>query len=418
MSSVTDSTLVDQARVVFEDARLDFPILQTERNGKPLVFFDSAASTQKPAQVLDAERTFLETSYANIHRGVYTLSEEATSAYERARETVARYLNAETSESIVFTRGATEAINLVAQSFGKTWLKPGNAVLLSELEHHANIVPWQLLAEEIGLRILTIPVTDQGVWDLSGLEELLSKDVGMVSVSHVSNALGTINPVDQVVKAAHERGIPVLLDGAQATPHGLADVQALGCDFYVFSGHKLFGPTGVGVLYGKYEHLDAMPPFQGGGDMIDKVSFRGTTFARPPARFEAGTPHISGAIGLAAAIDYLSEFDVEQMHLYEDFLRQKLEAGMRDVPGLKLYGEAENKVSVSSFLIEGVHAHDLATFLDAENMCVRAGHHCCQPLMERYGISGTARASLAFYNTEEEVDRFVATLKKIQMFFG
>ena len=240
----------------------------------------------------------------------------------------------------------------------------------------------------------------------------------MVSVSHVSNALGTINPVDQVVKAAHTHGIPVLLDGAQATPHGLADVQALGCDFYVFSGHKLFGPTGVGVLYGKYEHLDAMPPFQGGGDMIDKVSFEGTTFARPPVRFEAGTPHISGAIGLAAAIDYISEFDVELMHAYEDFLRQKLEAGMREVPGLKLYGEAEKKVSVSSFLIEGVHAHDLATFLDAENMCVRAGHHCCQPLMQRYGIAGTARASLAFYNTEDEVDRFIAALKKIQMFFG
>ncbi|MGB0372545.1 MAG: aminotransferase class V-fold PLP-dependent enzyme [Opitutales bacterium] len=419
MESAVDISLLDRARATFARARTDFPILQTERNGKPLVFFDSAASAQKPIQVLDAEREFLTTGYANIHRGVYHLSDSATSAYEAARETIAKFLGASDSNSVIFTRGATEAVNLVAQSFGKLHLKAGDAILLSELEHHANIVPWQLLAEERGLRILRIPVTDAGEWELSGLSEQLDDGVAMVAVSHVSNALGTINPVEAVIAAARERGVPVLLDGAQAVPHGMKScVETLDCDFYVFSSHKIFGPTGVGVLYAKAEHLERMPPYQGGGDMIDKVSFDGTTFAKAPARFEAGTPHISGAIGLATAIQYVFAFDPEEMHVFEDALRVRLEAGLKEIPGLRIYGEAEKKVSVTSFLIDGVHPHDMATFLDAENICIRAGHHCCQPLMTRYAIVGTARASLAFYNTEEEVDRFVAAVAKIQKFFG
>ncbi|MEM7672677.1 MAG: SufS family cysteine desulfurase [Verrucomicrobiota bacterium] len=418
MESTLDISNLDRTRATFMAAREDFPILQTERNGKPLVFFDSAASAQKPIQVLDAERKFLTEGYANIHRGVYHLSDSATTAYESARDAVARFLGVLESRSIVFTRGATEAINLVAQSFAKSRLKSGQAILLSELEHHANIVPWQMLADELDLRILRIPITDQGEWDLTSLDELLDLNVGMVSVNHVSNALGTINPVKDVIKAAHARGIPVLLDGAQAAPHGLSQIEDLDCDFYAFSSHKLFGPTGVGVLYGKQEHLESMPPFLGGGDMIDKVSFDGTTFAKAPAKFEAGTPNISGGIGLAAAIAYFEQFDAEEIHRYESSLREKLEAGFREIPGLRIFGESENKVSVTSFLIDGVHPHDIATFLDAENMCIRAGHHCCQPLMTRFGIVGTARASLAWYNTEEEVERFVSIIAKIQKFFG
>lgn len=398
--------------------RADFPILATEVRGKPLVFFDSAASSQKVQVALDAERKLLTESYANIHRGVYALSEQATAAYEDARFTIAEYLDAARSEEVVFTRGTTESINLVANSFGGAYLNPGDAVLVSELEHHANIVPWQMLAEELGLEILRIPVTESGEWDLSTLDELLDQQVAMISVSHVSNSLGTINPVETVIAAAKSRDIPVLLDGAQAIPHFKPDVQSLDCDFYVFSGHKLFGPTGIGVLYGKYARLEAMPPYQGGGDMIDKVSFDGTTFAKPPARFEAGTPHISGAVGLAAAVRYVSVLDAQLLHEHEQGMMRYLEAGLREIEGLRIYGEAADKVSVTSFVLDEVHPHDMATFLDSDGICIRAGHHCCQPLMSHYGIAGTARASLAFYNTFEEVDAFLAAIHKIKKFFG
>jgi len=392
--------------------RADFPILARKVGKRPLVYFDNAATTQKPDIVIDRLRQFYREENANIHRGLHYLSETATSFYEGSRQTVSQFMGAAHPEEIIFTRNATEAINLVAHSYLRNRIQPRSEIVLSVMEHHANIVPWQILEKETGLIIKVIPVTPEGALDLDDLENLLTEKTILLALCHVSNTLGTINPVASLVEKARSLGIPTLLDGAQAVAHFPVDVQSLGCDFYVFSGHKLFGPTGIGVLYGRKELLEEMSPYQGGGDMIEKVSFSGTTFAPPPARFEAGTPHISGAIGLAAAIEYLQSVDVCWMHQQEMKLLQQATEGLLSIPGVHLLGTVPTKVAVISFVVEGAHPHDLATFLDKEGIAVRAGHHCTMPLLEFYGIQSTTRASFAFYNTEEEVDHFLKSLQR------
>jgi len=395
-----------------ETIRRDFPILRTTHGGKPLVYFDNAATAQKPTAVLERIDRFYREENANIHRGLYRLSETATRAYEDARAKVARFIGARSSEEIVFVRGATEAINLVAATFGRTHVGKGDFILLTAMEHHANIVPWQLLAEAVGASIEVVPVTDEGVLDLEAMESLLARGPALAAFVHISNALGTINPVARMVAMARRAGVPTLVDGAQAVSHHPVNVAELDCDFYVFSGHKLFGPTGIGVLYGRSSILKEMPPYQGGGDMIEKVSFSGTTFARPPARFEAGTPAIAPAVGLGAAIDYLQGLDWEAVEAHEARLGAALLEAVRSIPALRLVGEAKDRIATASFHIEGVHPHDLATFLDRDGIAVRAGHHCTQPLMERFGLTATTRASLAFYNTFEEIERFATSLRR------
>tara|TARA_R100000027_G_C2251454_1_gene94443 strand:+ start:3770 stop:5011 length:1242 start_codon:yes stop_codon:yes gene_type:complete len=392
--------------------RSDFPILSREKYGKPLVYFDNAASTQKPRQVIERIKEFYSTGYANIHRGLHFLSEEATANYESARATVAAYIGASTPDEIVFTRNATESINLVAATFVPEVVPTGSSIVLTVMEHHANIVPWQIVAKKLGLRIRPVLISRNGELDRDDFSEALKGNVGMVALSHVSNSLGTINPVKELVAEAKEKGIPVLLDGAQAVPHFRVNVQELDCDFYAFSGHKLFGPTGIGVLFGKAELLEKMPPYQGGGDMIERVSFSGTTFASPPARFEAGTPHIAGAIGLAEAIRYVERVGPSGAEQHEAMLLDRASCGMKEIEGLRIIGEAEHKVAVASFVIDGVHPHDLATFLDRDGVAVRAGHHCTMPLWEHLGLSATTRASFAFYNTFEEVDVFLESLRR------
>ena len=401
-----------------ERVRRDFPILSREVAGHPLAYLDSAASAQHPQRVIDAEARYYAEIHANVHRGVHTLSQLATEAYEGARESVRRFINANSVHEIVFVRGTTEAVNLVAQSFARPRLTPGDEILITWLEHHSNIVPWQLLAGQTGARLRVAPINQAGELDVAAFESLLSPRTRLVAVAHVSNALGTILPVRRIIAAAHARSIPVLLDGAQAVPHMSVDVRELDCDFYAFSGHKMFAPTGIGVLYGREALLEAMPPWQGGGDMILKVSFEGTTFNALPHKFEAGTPHIAGVVGLGAAIDYIEALGMDRIADYERGLLEYGTAALRAIPGLRLIGTAAEKASVLSFVLDGIHAHDIGTILDSEGIAIRTGHHCAMPVMDFFGVPATARASLAFYNTRGEIDRLVAALGKAREVFG
>ena len=392
--------------------RTDFPILSKTNRGKPLAYLDNAASSQKPSCVINCLAKYYTEQNSNVHRGVYALAEEAEIEYQQARQTIADWLNV-SIEEIIFVRGATEALNLTAHSFSRSNLKPGDSIILTQMEHHANIVPWQMIAKEKNLKIKVVPILKDGSLDLEHLSTLIREDeTKLLSLCHISNSLGTINPVEQIIKEAHANNITVVVDGAQSIPHTRVDLKKMGCDFFAFSGHKVFGPMGIGVLYGKKELLQSMPPYQGGGDMIDQVSFQGTTFAPSPQRFEAGTPNVAGAIGLASAIDYLSNYDMTELARHEDSLLQFAQSELQKINGLKIHGNAAEKVAVISFSIEGVHPHDLATLLDSEGIAIRTGHHCCQPLMESLGVSSTARASFAFYNTMEEAERLVEAVQK------
>lgn len=401
-----------------ERVRADFPILAREIRGRRLVYLDNAASAQKPQAVLDAIGRCYGQYYANVHRGVHTLSQEATAELEQARETVRRFVNAGIAEEVVFLRGTTEAANLVAQSWGRRNVGPGDEILVTEMEHHSNIVPWQLLCEERGATVRAIPIDDRGEIRQEVYASLLSEKTRLVAFAHVSNVLGTVNPVQEMTALAHRHGAVVFVDGAQGVPHLRVDVQALGCDFYAFSGHKLYGPSGIGVLYGKAALLAAMPPWQGGGGMIRSVRLTGTQYAPPPQRFEAGTPAIEGAIGLAAAIDYLEALGIEPIAAWEQELLAAATEALRAIPNLRIFGEAAHKAAVLSFVLPGVHPHDAGTILDDEGIAVRAGHHCAQPLMERLCVPATTRASFAFYNTLDEVDALARGLHKARALFG
>lgn len=398
--------------------RRDFPILQQQVHGKPLIYLDNAATSQKPQAVIDAVSAYYRHDNANVHRGVHLLSERATAAYEGVRAKVQRFINAASTKEIVFVRGATEAINLVAQSYGRHRFHAGDEIILSEMEHHSNIVPWQLLAEQVGVILKVVPITDAGELEPGAYERLFSTRTRLVALAHVSNALGTVNPVKHMVATAHAHKVPVLLDGAQAVPHMPVDVRALDCDFYVLSGHKLFAPTGIGVLYAKEALLHDMPPWQGGGDMIRTVRFTGSTWNELPYKFEAGTPDIAGAVGLGTAVDYLQGIGMNAIQHYEQGLLTYGTAQLQAVPGLKLIGTAREKAGVLSFVMEGIHPHDLGTIVDQEGVAIRTGHHCAMPVMERYNISATARASLAFYNTREDLDTLVRALVKAREVFG
>jgi cysteine desulfurase / selenocysteine lyase len=398
-------------------ARGDFPILARKVHGKPLVYLDNAATTQKPRAVTAAIRRYYETSNANVHRGVHALSDRATQAYEEARGRVARFLNAREDREIVFVRGATEGINLVAQTYGRVHLLEGDEVLVTGMEHHANIVPWQMACDRAGARLKVAPVLATGELDLAAFGRMLSPRTRLAAVTHVSNALGTVNPVREMIGMAHAQGVPVLVDGAQATPHTPVDVQSLGCDFYVFSGHKLYGPTGIGVLYGKAEHLEAMPPYQGGGDMILRVTFEKTTYNAIPWKFEAGTPNIAGAIGLRAAIDYLDAVGLPAISAHEGELLAYATEEVGRIPGVRIVGTARQKAGILSFVLEGVHPHDIGTILDHEGVAIRAGHHCAMPLMDLLGLPSTARASFGLYNTAAEVDLLAAGIRKAREVF-
>ena len=395
-----------------EKRRRDFPILEQRVHGKPLVYLDNAATTQKPLKVIESLSRYYRELNANIHRGVHTLSQKATEEYEAARRRVQRFIHAQDSREIIFVRGTTEAINLVAQSYGRVRFKPGDEILISEMEHHSNIVPWQLLAQQTGAVLKVIPINDAGELILEAYERLLGPRTRLVSVVHISNALGTINPIRAIIERAHALGVPVLIDGAQAVAHIPVDVQALDCDFYAFSGHKLFGPTGIGVLYGKAELLEAMPPYQGGGDMIKRVSFDKTIYNDLPYKFEAGTPHIAGPIGLGAAIDYVDEVDLEVIGQHEHVLLAYATERALEVSGLRLIGTAREKASILSFVMDGIHPHDLGTILDHEGIAIRTGHHCAMPVMEHFKVPATARASFAFYNTHAEIDRLIEALRE------
>ena len=393
--------------------RANFPALAQEvYDDTPLVYLDNAATSQKPTVVLERLQDFYGTENSNIHRGVHRLSQQATDAYEAARTTMAQFLNAPDPSQVIFTRGTTEGLNLVASTFGRMAVGTGDRILLTEMEHHSNIVPWQMLAEQVGAEIHVLPVADDGTLQMEHLPEMLDDGTALVAISHISNALGTINPLEDVIAEAHARNIPVVVDGAQSAPHIPVDVQALDADFFVFSGHKMFGPTGTGILYGKREHLEAMPPYHGGGDMIDRVSFEETTYDDLPHKLEAGTPHIAGGIGLATAAAYMMEHDIAAMAAYEDALLSYATERLQAIDGVRLIGTAPEKTSVLSFVIDGVHPYDAGTLLDRMGIAVRTGHHCTQPLMERFGIPGTIRASLAAYNTTGDIDRFLAALRK------
>ncbi len=398
--------------------RSDFPILDREVHGKPLVYLDNAATAQKPQAVIDAVSHFYAHENANIHRGVHTLSVEATQRYDAARARIAQAIGAPEAREVIFVRGATEAINLVAQCFLKDQLAPGDEILVTQMEHHANIVPWQLVAREKGATVRAAPISDAGEIDLAAYESALNKRTRMVAFGHISNVLGTINPVAEMVRLAKARGIPILIDGAQAVPHGPVNVAALECDFYTFSGHKVFGPDGIGVLYGKADLLNAMPPYQGGGDMIERVRIDESTYRSIPERFEAGTPNISAALGLAAAFDYLESVGWEAIHTQEQAVLQAAMSGLHDMKGVTVYGPQAPRAAVVSFALQGVHPHDIGTFLDQDGVAIRVGHHCAQPLMDRLGVPATTRASFAFYNTAEEVEVFLRSLKKVQGFFS
>ncbi|MDQ3620130.1 MAG: cysteine desulfurase [Actinomycetota bacterium] len=401
-----------------EEVRRDFPILGEKVRGKPLVYLDSAATTQKPRVVIERLDRYYRTENANIHRGIHFLSERATEAYEEARATVARFLGAADAREIVFVRGTTEAINLVAQSYGRKFIGEGDEIIVSAMEHHSNIVPWQILREQVGADLRVIPMNDHGELLVDEYERLFSDQTKLVAVTHVSNALGTINPVGEIIQIAHRRGVPVMVDGAQAVPHLRVDVREIDCDFYAFSGHKLYGPTGVGVLYGKASLLDAMPPYQGGGDMISSVTFEKTLYNVLPYKFEAGTPNIAGAIGLGAAIDYLSKVRLDLVAAHERELLAYATEAVSAIKGVRIIGTAREKAAVLSFVLDGVHAHDVGTILDQDGIAIRAGHHCAMPVMERFGVPATARASLGLYNTREEVDALVRAIEKVKRVFG
>lgn len=392
--------------------RADFPILSREVNGKPLVYLDNGATSQKPNQVIDAVSNYYRSFNANIHRGVHELSQQATNAYEQARELVARFINARESAEIVFTRGTTEGINLVAQTWGRNYLKAGDEIVVTAMEHHANIVPWQMLCEETGAVLRVIPINDDGTIILEEARKLIGARTRMLSVMHVSNALGTINPIDELLAMAREVGAMTLIDGAQAVPHFKVDVRKIDCDFYVFSSHKILGTSGVGVLYGKRSLLEQIPPFQGGGDMIKTVRFSGTEYADVPLKFEAGTPNIEGAIGLSAAITYWEALDHPALAAHEQHLLEVATEKLHAIEGLRIIGTAPHKVPVVSFLLDKLHPYDVGFILDKQGIAVRTGHHCAQPLMERFGIPGTIRASFAFYNTIEEIDRLVQAIER------
>ncbi len=398
--------------------RRDFPILDQKINGKPLVYLDNAASSQRPQQVLDAITHYYTHDHANVHRGVHTLSQRATDAYEGAREIVRQFINARDTKEIIFVRGTTEAVNLVAQSFVRPKVGPGDEILISGLEHHANIVPWQLVCEQTGASLQVIPITQSGEVDFAAFEKLIGPRTKMLALAHVSNALGTVVPVEKFIAVARQQGVPVLLDGAQAVPHSKVDVRALGCDFYCFSSHKMVGPTGMGVLYGRQALLEAMPPWQGGGDMILSVSFEKTTYNQLPWKFEAGTPNIAGTIGLGAAIRYLESIGLDRIAAYEHELLVYATRRVQEIPGVKIIGTAPQKAAVVSFVMEGIHPHDIGTILDTEGVAIRTGHHCAMPVMDFFGIPATARASMSFYNTLEEVDALAAALEHTRKVLG
>ena len=407
-----------QAGFDVEKVREDFPVLKQKVHGKPLVYLDNAATSQKPLAVIEAIRKFYEVDCANIHRGVHELSQRSTAAYEQTRIKVKQFLNARTKNELIFVRGATEGINLVAQSWGRRCVKAGDEIVVSAMEHHSNIVPWQMLCEEKGAKLRVIPMDDRGELLMDEYVKLLGPRTRMVAVAHVSNALGTINPVREIVELAHKAGALALIDGAQAVPHMKVDVQALDADFYAFSGHKLFGPTGSGILYGKTKLLNAMPPYQGGGDMIRTVTFEKTTYNDLPYKFEAGTPNIAGGIGLGAAVDYVNRIGLDKIGAYEHELLTYGTAALLEIPGLRLIGTAREKAAVLSFVMEGIHPHDIGTVLDRMGIAVRTGHHCAQPVMDRFGIPATTRASLAFYNTAAEIDALASGLRKVKEMFA
>ena len=396
-----------------ERVRADFPVLQQQVNGRPLVYLDNGATSQKPQAVIDELVRYYSTENANVHRGVHTLSQYATEDYEGARAKVKRLLNAADDHEIVFTRGTTDSLNIVAQSFGKQSLGPGDEVIVSNMEHHSNIVPWQMLREEKGIVLRVVPIDDSGELLMDEYERMLSPRTKLVSITHVSNALGTILPVEQIIGMAHAQGVPVMLDGAQAVPHMAVDMQKLDCDFYVFSGHKIFGPTGIGVLYGKAELLEAMPPVQGGGDMIKSVTFERTIYNDLPYKFEAGTPNIAGAIGLGAAIDYVQSVGFESFAAHEDELLDYGTKALEQIGGLRIIGTSPRKAGILSFVMEDIHPHDIGTILDAEGVAVRTGHHCAQPVMQRFQIPATVRASLAMYNTKEDIDALIRAIDRV-----
>ena len=411
-------TSVVSAGFDVEKIREDFPVLKQKVHGMPLIYLDNAATSQKPQSVIDAIVKFYTVDCANIHRGVHELSQRSTAAYEETRAKTKRFLNARSKREIVFVRGTTEGINLVTQTWGRTTIRPGDEIVIAGLEHHSNIVPWQMLCGENGARLRVIPINDSGELILEEYEKLLGPRTRMVAIGHVSNALGTINPVRQIVEMAHRAGALTLVDGAQAVPHMKVDVQALDVDFYAFSGHKIFGPTGIGVLYGKTALLNAMPPYQGGGDMIRSVTFEKTTYNELPYKFEAGTPDIAGGIGLGAALDYIARIGIENIEAYEHQLLLYGTELLSQIPGLRIVGTAREKAAVLSFVIEGIHPHDIGTVLDRQGIAVRTGHHCAQPVMDRFHVPATTRASLAFYNTSGEIDALVAGLKQVKEMFS
>jgi cysteine desulfurase/selenocysteine lyase len=400
------------------DAKKDFPALQKEVNGRAVCYLDSAASAQKPQAVIDAMSNVMTQHYSNVHRGVYEFGSKTSAAFEQSRVKVAKFLNASSEKEIVFTRNATEAINLVAASWGRQNLKAGDEVILTEMEHHANIVPWHMLKQDIGFTIKVVPILKNGALDMAAFDSLLSSKTKLVSVTQMSNALGTINPVADIVRKSHAVGAKVLIDGSQAVVHGNPDVQAIGADFYVFSGHKIYGPSGIGVLYGRYALLETMSPYQGGGEMIEQVSFDKITYKEPPYRFEAGTPAIIEAIGLGAAIDYLAKFDRKEIQAHENALLMAAEEKISAIKGVTIWSKAPERAAILSFTIDSVHPHDVATVFDQLGLCVRAGHHCCQPLMKVLGVPATVRASFAIYNTMEDVDRLVEGVMKVKKLFG
>jgi len=401
-----------------ERIRQDFPILSEQVYDKPLVYFDSAASAQKPRAVIDAISNVYETKYANVHRGVHYMSQKATDAMEESRESVRTFINAADVREIIFVRGATEGINLVAHCWGRQNLSAGDEIIVSVMEHHSNIVPWQMIADQTGAVLKVIPIGDDGALDMDAYADLMSDKTKIVAITHISNALGTITPIAEIIRIAHERGVPVLVDGCQAAPHVALDMQALGADFYVFSGHKIYGPSGIGVLYGKAALLETMPPYQGGGEMIDVVTFEKTTYADLPFKFEAGTPHISGAIGMGAAIKYINGIGLENIAAHENDLLAYGTEKLSEINSLNLVGTAPEKAAILSFVLETVHPHDVGTILDREGIAVRTGHHCAQPVMDRFDIAATIRASIGMYNTREEIDVLVAGLGRVQEIFG
>ncbi len=418
VEKLTRQKPADAVEFNFAAIRADFPLLQTQSHGKPLVYLDNAATSQKPQAVIAATARYYSNYNANIHRAVYKLSADATAAYETTREKTARFINAPSAKEIVFVRGATEAVNLVAATWGMENIHNGDEIILSEMEHHSNIVPWQLLARRTGAVIKVIAISDAGELSLEHYKTLLTDRTRLVAITHVSNAMGTINPIEEIVATAHARGIPVLIDGAQSIPHLAIDVQKIGCDFFVFSGHKMCAPTGIGALWARHDLLEKMPPYQGGGDMISTVSFAGSMWNEVPHKFEAGTPHIAGAIGLGAAIDYLTGIGMDRITRYEHGLLTYATEKLSAISGLRIIGTAENKAAVISFVMDNIHPHDIGTIVDGEGVAIRTGHHCCQPLMDRFNIPATARASLAFYNSHEDIDRLAAAIEKVKEVFN